>query len=125
MGTAGKVDYSGGFDFSFLPQRFTQSFVDRVANPKTILQLHRRRANAAASRSRASTKHVCTEEDGEEGDDVNQVLDAVSIQNMVDDFLSHDALRLLSTIELGDAVRVLVEKERPMAIEEYHFLSTT
>lgn len=37
-----QVDYSGGFD-TFNTSRFSQKFVDRVANPKDIVHFLRRR----------------------------------------------------------------------------------
>lgn len=37
-----QVDYSGGFE-AFNTSRFSQKFVDRVANPKDIIQFIRRR----------------------------------------------------------------------------------
>lgn len=36
------MDYSGGFD-TFNTSRFSQKFVDRVANPKDIIHFLRRR----------------------------------------------------------------------------------
>lgn len=37
-----QVDYSGGFE-TFNTSRFSQKFVDRVANPKDIIHFLRRR----------------------------------------------------------------------------------
>ena len=41
------MDYSGGFE-AFNTSRFSQKFVDRVANPKDVIHFLRRRENKEA-----------------------------------------------------------------------------
>lgn len=52
-----QVDYSGGFE-AFNTSRFSQKFVDRVANPKDIIHFLRRREQKDDFKGLAQTK--CT-----------------------------------------------------------------
>lgn len=50
-----QVDYSGGFE-AFNTSRFSQKFVDRVANPKDVVHFLRRREQKEDIKGVAQTK---------------------------------------------------------------------
>lgn len=52
-----KVDYSGGFE-TFNTSRFSQKFVDRVANPKDIIHFLRSREKKEDIKGLTKTKYT-------------------------------------------------------------------
>lgn len=54
------MDYSGGFE-AFNTSRFSQKFVDRVANPKDIIHFLRRREQKEDIKGLTQTKHAAVD----------------------------------------------------------------
>ncbi|KAJ3149384.1 Double-strand break repair protein mre11a [Geranomyces variabilis] len=106
-----RVDYSGGFT-TINTGRFGQNFVETVANPKDILQYHRRRAQS----SKPKTKK-------EDLININafipEKLDSLRVEDLVRDYLSAQNLDILPENELGQAVKLFVEKEDRDAIKDF------
>ncbi|KAJ3277861.1 Double-strand break repair protein mre11a, partial [Borealophlyctis nickersoniae] len=106
-----KVEYSGGFT-TFNPQRFGQAFVNKVANPKDILQFYRKRQNTVPAGKK-------------KGEVVNveaflpEELENFRVEDLVSEFLNAQNLDILPQNELGEAVRQFVEKEDTGAIKDF------
>ncbi|KAM9439540.1 double-strand break repair protein MRE11 [Clarias gariepinus] len=109
-----RVDYSGGFE-SFNTMRFSQKFVDRVANPKDILHFTRHRE------SKDNVK--------EENIDFDLLLSRPSadvmqlrVEDLVKEYFQtaekNMQLSLLTEQGMGKAVQEFVDKEERDAIEE-------
>ncbi|XP_034170705.2 double-strand break repair protein MRE11 [Pangasianodon hypophthalmus] len=109
-----RVDYSGGFE-SFSTMRFSQKFVDRVANPKDILHFIRHRE------SKDNVK--------EESIDFDMLLSRPSsdvlqlrVEDLVKEYFQtaekNMQLSLLTEQGMGKAVQEFVDKEERDAIEE-------
>eukprot|EP00070_Physeter_catodon_P006317 XP_007113581.1 double-strand break repair protein MRE11 isoform X3 [Physeter catodon] len=107
-----RVDYSGGFEpFSVL--RFSQKFVDRVANPKDVIHFFRRREQK--------------EDTGEEinfGQFITKPSEATTlrVEDLVKQYFQtaekNVQLSLLTERGMGEAVQEFVDKEEKDAIEE-------
>ncbi|KAJ3162342.1 Double-strand break repair protein mre11a [Geranomyces michiganensis] len=106
-----RVDYSGGFT-TFNPGRFGQNFVDTVANSKDILQYHRRRATTAKSKTK---KEDLLNIDAF----IPEKLDNLRVEDLVTEYLSAQNLDILPENELGQAVKLFVEKEDKDAIKDF------
>ncbi|KAK3579518.1 hypothetical protein CHS0354_028347 [Potamilus streckersoni] len=107
-----RVDYSGGFE-SFSTYRFGQKFVDRVANPKDLIQFQRKRT--------ISKKE--SKEDLEELKGIKvENLDTSRVEDMVKDYFAKAdqklQLQVLTERGMGDAVQEFVDKEEREAIKE-------
>lgn len=109
-----RVDYSGGFEV-FNTMRFSQKFVDRVANPKDILHFIRHRE------AKDSIK--------EEGMDFGALLSRptsevlqLRVEDLVKEYFQtaekNVQLSLLTEQGMGKAVQEFVDKEERDAIEE-------
>ncbi|KAI9008381.1 Metallo-dependent phosphatase-like protein [Gaertneriomyces semiglobifer] len=107
-----KVEYSGGFT-TFNPQRFGQAFVDKVANPKDILQFYRRRAPPQSAGKRKGITRI------DVGAFLPDKLENFRVEDLVSEYLNLQNLEILPENELGDAVRTFVEKDDKDAIKEY------
>nr|XP_030739610.1 double-strand break repair protein MRE11 isoform X2 [Globicephala melas] len=107
-----KVDYSGGFEpFSVL--RFSQKFVDRVANPKDVIHFFRRR-----------------EQKEDTGEEINfgkfitkpSEVTTLRVEDLVKQYFQtaekNVQLSLLTERGMGEAVQEFVDKEEKDAIEE-------
>ncbi|KAH9513004.1 meiotic recombination [Bulinus truncatus] len=103
-----RVDYSG-FD-PFSSQRFGQKFVDKIANPKTMINFHRQRIERSTFK-----------EDPEVITRLKQIpLDSARVEDMVSKIVSEDGyqLKLLTEKGMGEAVKEYVEKDEKGAIGE-------
>ncbi|OZJ02139.1 hypothetical protein BZG36_04801 [Bifiguratus adelaidae] len=108
-----KVDYSGGFPTYNITQ-FGQQFVETVANPKNIISFHRRRAHAKDAKKPVtdiSTSRLLAR--------LPEKMDAIQIDDIVDEYLAMDNLGILPENELGDAVKLYVDKDDRDAIKEF------
>lgn len=107
-----RVDYSGGFEpFSVL--RFSQKFVDRIANPKDVIHFFRRKEQK--------------ENTGEEinlGKFITKPSEGVTlrVEDLVKQYFQtaekNVQLSLLTERGMGEAVQEFVDKEEKDAIEE-------
>ncbi|KAJ3367557.1 meiotic recombination [Allomyces arbusculus] len=111
-----KVEYTGFSTFN--PQRFGQQFVGKVANPKDVVLFYRKRrahvpkdAKAAAAPRAATTEELRVT--------LPDKLDQVRMEDLVNDLLDRQKLEVLPERELGDAVRMFVEKHDSEAIKEF------
>ncbi|KAF5908997.1 double-strand break repair protein MRE11 isoform X1, partial [Clarias magur] len=109
-----RVDYSGGFE-SFNTMRFSQKFVDRVANPKDILHFTRHRE------SKDNVKEESIDFDlllSRPSTDVMQL----RVEDLVKEYFQtaekNMQLSLLTEQGMGKAVQEFVDKEERDAIEE-------
>ncbi|XP_026943599.1 double-strand break repair protein MRE11 isoform X1 [Sagmatias obliquidens] len=107
-----RVDYSGGFEpFSVL--RFSQKFVDRVANPKDVIHFFRHR-----------------EQKEDTGEEINfgkfitkpSEVTTLRVEDLVKQYFQtaekNVQLSLLTERGMGEAVQEFVDKEEKDAIEE-------
>uniref|UniRef100_A0A8C7GE29 Double-strand break repair protein MRE11 n=1 Tax=Oncorhynchus kisutch TaxID=8019 RepID=A0A8C7GE29_ONCKI len=108
-----RVDYSGGFE-AFNATRFSQKFVEQVANPKDVVHFIRQKEYKAKVK-------------GEEGVDFGQLLSHSSTEGLrVEDLVKEYFLTAEKTVQLsllteqgmGKAVQEYVDKEEKDAIEE-------
>ncbi|XP_062409297.1 double-strand break repair protein MRE11 isoform X2 [Sardina pilchardus] len=109
-----RVDYSGGFEV-FNGTRFSQRFVERVANPKDIVHFLRTKQRREDNKeeeeeldfeallSRASSDHL-----------------TLRVEDLVNEYFqsSEKGLSLLSEQAMGKAVQEFVDKDERYAIEE-------
>ncbi|KAI9594350.1 Mre11 DNA-binding presumed domain-containing protein [Syncephalis fuscata] len=110
-----RVDYSEGYT-AFHPQRFGQQFVDRVANPKDILQFHRRRtirADAQERRTMSESRRVQLESI------MPEKLENFRVEDLVEEMLNDTLLSVFPENAFGGAVRQFVEKDDRDAIKEF------
>jgi double-strand break repair protein MRE11 len=110
-----RVDYSGGYEM-LNATMFGKKFVDRVANPKDVITLHRK-MEQDLSKQRTMLKNL--------GGDVSTNIDSdrvgeTRVEDLVVDYFSRAdqnfQLSVLSEAGLGLAVHEFVEKEEPNAV---------
>jgi double-strand break repair protein MRE11 len=113
-----KVDYGDGY--RILNQaRFCQNFVDKVANPKTILHWHRRKKNYTLARGNDGGGGE-DEEDQEMDDFINEDgEEQQTIASLLKETLLNSSLNILSEKNLVDAVNEFVEKSEKDAISDF------
>ncbi|XP_047546848.1 double-strand break repair protein MRE11 isoform X2 [Lutra lutra] len=107
-----RVDYSGGFEpFSVL--RFSQKFVDRVANPKDVIHFFRRREQKENTGEEINFENLNTKPS--EGT-------TLRVEDLVRQYFQtaekNVQLSLLTERGMGEAVQEFVDKEEKDAIEE-------
>uniref|UniRef100_A0A8C4FFF9 Double-strand break repair protein n=1 Tax=Dicentrarchus labrax TaxID=13489 RepID=A0A8C4FFF9_DICLA len=99
-----RVDYSGGFD-TFNTSRFSQKFVDRVANPKDIIHFLRRREQKEDIKGLTRTKST-----------------GLRVEDLVKQYFQAAEqtvqLSLLTEQGMGKAIQEFVDKDEKDAIEE-------
>uniref|UniRef100_A0A8B9SHT8 Double-strand break repair protein n=1 Tax=Anas platyrhynchos TaxID=8839 RepID=A0A8B9SHT8_ANAPL len=108
-----RVDYTGGFEpFSIF--RFSQKYVDKVANPKDIIHFFRRREQKAKNDSNINF-----------GDLVSRPVSegmTLRVEDLVKQYFQTGRkkvqLSLLTERGMGEAVQEFVDKEEKDAIEE-------
>ncbi|KAL6467492.1 hypothetical protein MHYP_G00231690 [Metynnis hypsauchen] len=109
-----RVDYSGGFE-PFTTMRFSQKFVDRVANPKDILHFTRHRE------SKDNVKEEAIDFDMLLSRPSSEVLQ-LRVEDLVKEYFQtaekNMQLSLLTEQGMGKAVQEYVDKEERDAIEE-------
>ncbi|CAG6003154.1 unnamed protein product [Menidia menidia] len=108
-----RVDYSGGFD-TFNTSRFSQKFVDRVANPKDIIHFLRRREQKETVKDEVNV-------------DYGKLLKTAAVEGLrVEDLVKQYfeaaeqkvQLSLLTEQGMGKAIQEFVDKDERDAIEE-------
>ncbi|VFV42549.1 double-strand break repair protein [Lynx pardinus] len=107
-----RVDYSGGFEpFSVL--RFSQKFVDRVANPKDVIHFFRHREQKENTGEEINFGKLITKPS--EGT-------TLRVEDLVKQYFQtaekNVQLSLLTERGMGEAVQEFVDKEEKDAIEE-------
>ncbi|XP_054548931.1 double-strand break repair protein MRE11 isoform X3 [Talpa occidentalis] len=105
-----RVDYSGGFE-PFNVLRFSQKFVDRVANPKDVIHFFRRREQKEKTEVNLG-KLVTRPAEGT----------TLRVEDLVKQYFEtaekNVQLSLLTERGMGEAVQEFVDKEEKDAIEE-------
>ncbi|KAL6116119.1 mre11 [Pungitius sinensis] len=108
-----RVDYSGGFD-TFHTSRFSQKFVDRVANPKDIVHFLRRREQKEDNKDEVNVDYgslsKITAAEGLRVEDLVKQYFAATEQTV--------QLSLLTEHGMGKALQEFVDKDEKDAIEE-------
>lgn len=108
-----RVDYSGGFE-TFNTSRFSQRFVDRVANPKDIIHFLRRREQ------KESIKDEITVDYGKLVK--NTATEGLRVEDLVKKYFEAAEqtvqLSLLTEQGMGKAIQEFVDKDEKDAIEE-------
>jgi len=112
------VDYTG---FSQLnPSRFGQSFVGRVANPKEILNFHRKTKTKLTSTANNPEEQLEEEEALFSRAVRPEVLDTTKIEDLILSFLGPSgAVEILPETDFTNALNNFVEKEEKTAISEF------
>ncbi|CAH6777443.1 double-strand break repair protein MRE11 [Phodopus roborovskii] len=108
-----RVDYSGGFEpFSVL--RFSQKFVDRVANPKDVIHFFRHREQKGKTGEEINFGKLITKPPSEGT--------TLRVEDLVKQYFQtaekNVQLSLLTERGMGEAVQEFVDKEEKDAIEE-------
>ncbi|EGW11931.1 double-strand break repair protein MRE11 [Cricetulus griseus] len=108
-----RVDYSGGFEpFSVL--RFSQKFVDRVANPKDIIHFFRHREQKGKTGEEINFGKLVSKSPSEGT--------TLRVEDLVKQYFQtaekNVQLSLLTERGMGEAVQEFVDKEEKDAIEE-------
>lgn len=93
------------------PQRFSNRFIDRVANTSDVIQFHVRKKNSSTTR---------TAKDKEQANEIMAKfagLENISVDELVKEFLEAQALTILPQNYFGDAVSQYVNKDDKHAME--------
>ncbi|XP_056285650.1 double-strand break repair protein MRE11-like isoform X3 [Pseudoliparis swirei] len=108
-----RVDYSGGFD-TFSTSRFSQKFVDQVANPKDILHFLRRREQKGDGKDEVNVDYSKLLK--------NTAVEGLRVEDLVKQYFEATEqtvqLSLLTEHGMGKAIQEFVEKDEKDAIEE-------
>ena len=108
-----RVEYTapegGNFDCEN-PQRFSNRFVNKVANVNDVVQFHRKKTTG--------TRRGLTGADlPEESVLAQMALDSVKVEKLVREFLTAQSLTILPQNSFGDAVSQFVDKDDKHAME--------
>ena len=110
-----RVEYTppegGNFDCEN-PQRFSNRFVNKVANLNDVVQFHRKKAGT-------NRKAMNSTELPEESTLSSLVVDSVKVEKLVREFLSAQSLTILPQNSFGDAVSQFVDKDDKHAMESF------
>ncbi|XP_070799003.1 double-strand break repair protein MRE11 [Pituophis catenifer annectens] len=108
-----RVDYSGGFE-PFSMVRFSQKYMDRVANPKDIIHFFRHREQKEKNEDEVNFRKL-VRRPGAEGT-------TLRVEDLVKQYFQTAEkkvqLSLLTERGMGEAVQEFVDKEEKDAIEE-------
>ncbi|KAM6157684.1 double-strand break repair protein MRE11 [Rhynchocyon petersi] len=108
-----RVDYSGGFE-PFNVLRFSQKFVDRVANPKDVIHFFRHREQKEKTGEEINFGKLITRPPSEGT--------TLRVEDLVKQYFQtaekNVQLSLLTERGMGEAVQEFVDKEEKDAIEE-------
>lgn len=108
-----RVDYSGGFE-PFNVLRFSQKFVDRVANPKDVIHFFRHREQKGKTGEEMNFGKLITKPAAEGA--------TLRVEDLVKQYFQtaekNVQLSLLTERGMGEAVQEFVDKEEKDAIEE-------
>ncbi|KAJ4987988.1 DNA repair protein [Stagonosporopsis vannaccii] len=110
-----RVDYTapqpGEFNVEN-PQRFSNRFMDRVANVNDIVQFHRKK--------KASTRTLKNNAEMPDEDVMAEItLSTVGVDKLVKEFLTAQSLTILPQNSFGDAVSQFVNKDDKHAMEQF------
>ncbi|KAK3721143.1 meiotic recombination [Vermiconidia calcicola] len=110
-----RVEYSApeGGEFRIdNPQRFSNRFNERVANPKDVVQFHRKK--------RSATSRAKGQADMPDADTMAQFsIDSVKVDKLVNEFLTAQSLSILPQNHFSESVGMFVDKDDKFAMEEF------
>ncbi|KAL8686540.1 MAG: hypothetical protein Q9218_007035 [Villophora microphyllina] len=110
-----RVEYSapggGSFDCEN-PQRFSNRFVEKVANVNDVIQFYRRKASATRKAAGGADMP-------EESVMAQLTIDSVRIEKLVREYLEAQSLTILPQNSFGDAVSQFVDKDDKHAMEMF------
>lgn len=106
------------------PQRFGQDYMDRVANPRDIVQFHAKKTAASSSPppspssliKRTIEKSTVKIDEPAERDPNRPTSEKIEISQFVSSFLQAQNLGILSEKKMQRAVDEFVEKKDPKAM---------
>ncbi|KAM3615991.1 uncharacterized protein V6R79_010645 [Siganus canaliculatus] len=108
-----RVDYSGGFE-TFNTSRFSQKFVDRVANPKDIIHFLRRREKKEDIKDEVNIDYTKLVKP--------TAVEGLRVEDLVKQYFEaaeqRVQLSLLTEQGMGKAIQEFVDKDEKDAIEE-------
>ena len=110
-----RVEYSApdGIQFQLEnPQRFSNRFVNKVANVNDVVQFHRKKAST-------SRKTKDNTDMPEESIMAQLTIDSVKVEKLVREFLEAQSLTILPQNSFGDAVNQFVDKDDKHAMETF------
>jgi double-strand break repair protein MRE11 len=119
------VDYSPSSTTSFEvgnPQRFGQDFLDRVANPKDVVQFHRKKAQARKAIRPDQPEGMMALDD--ESEEVRERIEKIKVETFINQYLEAQNLLVLPQNGLQRAVEDFVDKDDTTAIKTYAFSFT-
>ncbi|KAG4305225.1 hypothetical protein PORY_001395 [Pneumocystis oryctolagi] len=99
-----KVEYSLEYQVEN-PQRFSNRFVGKVANPNDIVKFYMKKRNKTAKSSQFNIESL------------NVKLENIKVEDLVKEFLSVQSLICLPEHELGEAVTRFIEKDDREALK--------
>ncbi|SGY15283.1 BQ5605_C013g07313 [Microbotryum silenes-dioicae] len=110
-----RVDYGGGPDGNGVfeignPQRFGQDFVDKVANPRDIVQFHRKAARASKKVDMDHVDKAKVMAAIEESEDIGSQMEKLKVSSLVTQYLSAQNLGVLSEEFMQRAIEEYVDK---------------
>lgn len=105
------ADGIGRFDIEN-PQRFSNRFIERVANTNDVVQFHVKKKNASARAARDA-------EADREIMDKFQGIEGIKVEKLVQEFLQAQSLTILPQNYFGDAVNQYVDKDDKHAMEMF------
>jgi len=109
-----RVEYTapeGGIYMIDNPQRFSARYAGKVANTNDIIQYHRKK-NAGVRKPKQALELP-------DAATMAQHMDAIKIDELVNDFLTAQSLTILPQGLFGDAVQQFVQKDDKHAMEEF------
>ncbi|KAK6007634.1 hypothetical protein QM012_004448 [Aureobasidium pullulans] len=109
-----RVEYSapegGRFDCEN-PQRFSNRFLDKVANVNDVVQFHRKKTGTSRKKEQPDMPEEAV---------LHQLtLDTVKVEKLVKEFLTAQSLTILPQNSFGDAVSQFVNKDDKHAMEAF------
>lgn len=108
-----RVDYSGGFE-AFNNSRFSQKFVDRVANPKDLIHFLRRREQKEGLKDEVNVDYGKLVK--------NAAVEGLRVEDLVKQYFEAAEqtvqLSLLTEQGMGKAIQEFVDKDEKDAIQE-------
>lgn len=113
-----RVEYDASFELGN-PIRFGQEFVDKVANPKDVLQFTKRRATAARKQKSGDDERYAYVDVDVENLMPAEKFERIKIGGLVKEFLHKQNLELLNPDGLERAVTNFVEKDDRDAIQHF------
>lgn len=103
------------------PQRFSNRFVDRVANANDVVQFHRKKAKGGAGAGGAASAALKggVNVEGLDQDAATRLaaLDAVKLDKVVQEVLEQQSLTILPQNPLNDAFAQFIDKDDKHAVE--------